>query len=74
MIDGSVAMVTDSGWVTCWSSPSVATRVKGKMPLAVGVPLISPVEGDRVSPVGRLPSDTDQVYDPVPPEAVGMTS
>ena len=44
------------------------------MPPAVGVPLISPVETDRVSPVGSEPSATDQVYEPIPPDTVGVTS
>jgi hypothetical protein len=42
--------------------------VKLAVPLAVGVPEITPAL-EKVSPAGRLPADTDQVYPGVPPEA-----
>jgi hypothetical protein len=33
----------------------VALRTKGKSPIAVGVPVIEPVEVFKLSPVGKLP-------------------
>jgi hypothetical protein len=41
--------------------------VKLDKPDVVGVPLISPVEGSRVSPTGKDPLEIDQVYGAVPP-------
>jgi hypothetical protein len=38
--------------------------------LAVGVPLMMPVEGARVSPAGSVPLVNDHVYGVVPPMAV----
>lgn len=67
-------MVTDSDWVACTPSESVATKVKVDVPEPVGVPLISPVEGSRVSPAGKVPPVTDQVNGPVPAVTVGVTS
>jgi hypothetical protein len=48
---------------------SVTVAVKLDVPLAVGVPEIRPVLEDRLSPAGRLPDVTDQVYGVVPPVA-----
>ncbi len=36
---------------------------------AVGVPLMTPVAGVRVSPAGSVPLVKDQVYGVVPPDA-----
>ena len=36
----------------------------------VGVPLTAPVAAVSVTPAGKLPEVTDQVYTPVPPMAV----
>src|SRR5271165_4368389 len=47
---------------------SATCTVKLAVPVAVGVPEISP-EVERVSPTGRLPETTDQVYGGTPPEA-----
>jgi hypothetical protein len=52
--------------------PPVTWTVKdggGVAVAAVGVPLITPVEAFRVSPAGRLPAVTDQLYGVVPPVA-----
>jgi hypothetical protein len=40
---------------------SVIVAVKLNVPVAVGVPEIRPVLGARLSPVGRLPDEIDQV-------------
>jgi hypothetical protein len=42
--------------------------VKLSVPAAVGVPLIAP-ELLKLSPLGKLPEDTVQLYGGVPPEA-----
>jgi hypothetical protein len=49
--------------------PSRTDTVKLLVPVAVGVPEIRPVAGARLSPAGRLPALTDQVYGVVPPLA-----
>jgi len=49
--------------------PSLTVTVKLLVPLAVGVPEIRPVAEARLSPAGRLPLLTDQVYGVVPPLA-----
>lgn len=49
-----------------WNVSEVALAV------AVGVPLMMPVEGARVSPVGSVPLVKDQVYGVVPPMAVSV--
>ena len=48
---------------------SVTVTVKLDVPLAVGVPEIKPDEGEMLSPAGRLPAVTDQLYGEVPPLA-----
>jgi hypothetical protein len=46
----------------CAGEPaSLTVTPKVKLPLAVGVPEMRPVEGARLSPAGRLPEDIDQV-------------
>jgi hypothetical protein len=49
--------------------PSLSNTVKLLVPVAVGVPEISPVAGARVRPAGRLPDEIDHVYGVVPPAA-----
>ena len=58
---GDASIATDSVWIACCPPMSVATRVKGKDPAVVGVPLTSPVVGSRTRPSGRLPDSTDHV-------------
>ena len=48
--------------------PPVTWTVKVEVPADVGVPLTAPPELS-VSPAGRLPEVTDQLYGVVPPEA-----
>ena len=48
---------------------SVTVTVKFDVPLAVGVPEITPVAGARVKPVGKAPAVIDHVYPGVPPLA-----
>lgn len=53
-------------------SESVTLAVKGKVPVDVGVPEITPVEALRVSPGGKEPALIDHVYGFVPPDAVSV--
>ena len=48
---------------------SVALMENVKVPIAVGVPEITP-EGESVRPGGRLPLASENVYGLVPPPAV----
>ena len=50
---------------------SVALTPNVKLPWVVGVPVIEP-PGDRVSPGGRAPEESANVYGAVPPEAVSV--
>ncbi len=63
--------VTD--WVCAGVLESVAMKVSdAALTAAVGVPLMSPVAGARVSPAGSVPLVKDQVYGVVPPVAVSV--
>ena len=73
-IVGAAATVTDSDWVATAPAPSVTWSVKVDVPAAVGVPVISPVEGSTARPAGRVPPVTDHVGLPVPPVTVGVWS
>ncbi len=53
---------------------STTVTVKLKVPAAVGVPVIAPVEGASVSPGGRVPAETDQVNGAVPPSTLKMSA
>ena len=44
--------------------------MKEKIPAVVGVPLITPVEMFNVSPPGRLPEATANMYGEAPPVTV----
>jgi hypothetical protein len=61
-----IVMPTDALWAGLSLSCTVA--VKFEVPLAVGIPEITPVEA-RLSPTGRLPDVTDHLYDGIPPVA-----
>ena len=54
--------------VTFWA-PAVTRTVKFEVPVAVGVPEMTPVLGASVSPAGSVPLATNQVYGGVPPLA-----
>jgi hypothetical protein len=60
-LDAMMEMVrgTDLVWTGLLLSLTVAVKVK--VPLAVGVPEISPLLADNASPAGRLPEDTDHL-------------
>ena len=57
--------------VAAGDSLSVTDTVKLELPLAVGVPVMTPaLESDR--PAGRLPEAIDHVYPGVPPLAFSV--
>jgi hypothetical protein len=51
---------------------SLAVTVKLKIPLAVGIPEITPVAVANVRPAGRVPAVMDQMWDDVPPLAASF--
>lgn len=51
---------------------SATFAVKLNVPAVKGVPLMTPVLVFRLTPPGRLPADTDQVYGIVPPLACNV--
>ena len=51
---------------------SVACTVKLAVPVAVGVPVMAPVEAFRLSPAGSDPLEMDQASAPVPPVAASV--
>jgi hypothetical protein len=59
--DAVMVMVRDTDllWTGLLLSRTVA--VKAKVPLAVGVPEMTPLLADNTSPAGRFPEDTDHV-------------
>ncbi len=60
----------ERAWVE--EPPSVTWIVKFDVPAVVGVPLIAPVEAFRLSPPGRVPAETDQLYGAIPPVAASV--
>src|SRR5690348_10712620 len=60
---GRLTASLDTGW------ESASANVKVKLPVCVGVPLISP-DGARESPGGGLPEVMLHVYGGIPPAAV----
>ena len=50
--------------------PSVAVIVKLLLAAVVGVPVIAPVPAFNERPAGKLPTETLNVYEPVPPVAL----
>ena len=64
VMTGSFASTTIwSAWVSVAGvvAESSTPTVKSKVPEAVGVPAISPVDALRLRPPGRLPAAIDQV-------------
>src|SRR5579883_1637888 len=56
-----------NGQVRLATEPRESFTWRVKLPAAAGVPVTAPVEALRVSPAGRLPLDTENVYGAVPP-------
>src|SRR5262245_66350412 len=60
-----------SAFVTFWA-PAVTRTVKFEVPVAVGVPEITPVLAASVSPAGSAPLAIDHAYGGVPPDRKGL--
>ena len=58
---GSIVIVTGRVTVAIWPFASVTSNVTSCVPKPVGIPVISPVAGLRVSPFGKVPDTTDQL-------------
>ena len=71
-MDTPALMVMLVAWVALCPFASVTLTVKLNVPVAVGVPLRTPL-GLRLMPAGRLPLLTDQAYGPVPPDTVSVS-
>lgn len=56
--------------VCCTALESLTVTEIGKLPLAVGVPEMTPMLVLRLSPSGRVPEVIDQTKGAVPPVAV----
>ena len=67
--DGGPTTVMLSALMAVPEAESVTCTVKLIVPVAVGVPEITPVAELRVSPAGKLSTVMDQLYDGVPPVA-----
>ncbi len=55
--------------VAVFADESATWTVKPKLPVALGVPLMAPVEALRANPVGKAPALSAHVYGPTPPVA-----
>jgi hypothetical protein len=71
-MDGAAFIVIESAAVAVLLALSVTFAVKFEAPVAVGVPVIAPVEVTRDSPAGRLPVAIAQVYGLAPPVAASI--
>jgi hypothetical protein len=60
-----------SDWLAVLPRASFTVAVKLKVPAAVGVPEIAPLE-DTDNPDGSAPEETLQEYGVVPPDAVSV--
>jgi hypothetical protein len=68
----AAATASESGtdWVCTGLDESVTVKVKLAVPVAVGLPEITPAA--KLSPAGSVPEVTDQVYVPLPPVALSV--
>jgi hypothetical protein len=72
---GSVAAIVNAkatAAVCCGEPLSLTLTLKANVPLAAGVPEMTPVEEERVSPDGKLPEAMLQVRAGVPPVAATL--
>ena len=66
---GAGLMVTPKSFSEYRALEPVTLILKLNVFATVGVPLISPVPVPKLSPVGKLPDTTDQLYGVAPPVA-----
>lgn len=69
----ALAIMLNSFWSDCWGVPLSCTRIVNVDILGVvGVPLICPVEGLSVNPVGKAPETILHSSAGVPPDDVNV--
>src|ERR1700744_2553587 len=64
---GAMKRVSGTDFVCAGLEESATAAVKLVVPTAVGVPEISPVDAEKLSPLGRPPAVIDHAYGAVPP-------
>ena len=68
--------MTVNGWLAVfegfWLSRTVIVNVEE--PFNLGLPRMIPLAGSSTSPGGKAPDDTDQMYNPAPPEPITVWS
>jgi len=69
---GADATAMLNAFVPVLFAASVTCTVNDTVPAVIGVPEITPVEAARVSPAGRVPALTVQLYGVVPPVACSV--
>jgi hypothetical protein len=67
-----ITILFDAETVSGTSLESVTEKVTGKVPSAVGVPEMTPVEALNVKPAGRVPAVMLSVRGGVPPDVVNV--
>ena len=72
VIEGGVSTVMDNAFVPTRPTASVACTVMLLVPLEFGVPVIAPVVAFRLRPLGSVPVERLQVYEPLPPDAASV--
>jgi hypothetical protein len=72
VILGAALIVIDRAFVAEAPRLSVICAVNGYAPVAVGVPVIAPLDATRDSPAGRTPEGIDQARGVVPPEEASV--
>jgi hypothetical protein len=72
VMTGAALIVIDSAPVAEAPTLSVTSAVNIDAPVAVGMPVIAPLDAMRESPAGRLPDGIDQARGAVPPEEASV--
>lgn len=67
---GPIVMLAGQVAVSAGDSESTTCRTKFDAPVALGVPVMAPVDALKESPAGNEPDESDQAYGAVPPVKV----
>jgi hypothetical protein len=70
LMENGASTAIDRSFESVAFVPSMTRMVKLGTSVVVGVPVIAPVAVSRLSPAGKAPAETDQVYGRVPPVAL----
>src|SRR5262245_41623548 len=71
MVRAAASTVMPRAFVVVWA-PALTPTVKFEVPVAVGVPEITPVLAVSASPAGSVPLTSDHVYGGDPPLAASV--